>query len=190
MVDLTPEEKQRIYLEEKARLEAGERVRREAKKKRGTQWGLGCLLAFLLVILLFALPWPRGSSSSTSANLGPRTREILQAAPPAAPAITEPLLELVDWNWTTEYDYAIAQGRVKNISSQPIRNVEALVTWETKGSEFITSDSSLIDYNPILPGQTSSFKVMEPENPAMSKAYVEFKTLGGGTLLTRKREKK
>ena len=47
-----------------------------------------------------------------------------------------------------------------------------------------------IDLNPILPGQTTSFKVMHTENPAMAKASVEFKTLFGGTVAWREREGK
>ena len=50
---------------------------------------------------------------------------------------------------------------------------------------FITTDNALIDYNPILPGQTSPFKTMSSTNPAMSKYTVDFKHLIGGTIDTR-----
>ena len=49
----------------------------------------------------------------------------------------------------------------------------------------ITSDA-LIEYNPILPGQISPFKVMVTENPSMRKAGVEFKSLLGGAMSFRK----
>ena len=40
----------------------------------------------------------------------------------------------------------------------------------------------LIEYNPILSGQTSPFEVMARHNPAMHNARLEFKTLMGGTI--------
>ena len=48
----------------------------------------------------------------------------------------------------------------------------------------ITSDSSLIEYDPILPGQTSPFKVIERYNPAMEKANIEFKHMWGNRIPT------
>ena len=55
---------------------------------------------------------------------------------------------------------------------------------------FITSDDALIDYNPILPGQTSPFKAMATENPAMRKASIDFKELMGGSIEWRDRDRK
>lgn len=91
-------------------------------------------------------------------------------------------LEVLKWSWHTQYDYAIAEGQVRNISTEPLRNIEAVVIFKTRGGDFITSGSALIDYNPILPGQTSPFKVMATHNPAMDKASLEFKELMGGQV--------
>jgi hypothetical protein len=100
-------------------------------------------------------------------------------------ASTEPQLELVKYSWSTEYDHAILEGQVKNISASSLRNVTAVATFYDKSGGFITSDDAIIDYNPILPGQVSPFKVITTENPAMRKAGVEFKFLMGGTINTR-----
>jgi len=54
-----------------------------------------------------------------------------------------------------------------------------VATFYDANGGFITTSDALIDYNPILPGQTSPFKVMKTENPAMKKASVEFKYLMG-----------
>jgi hypothetical protein len=89
---------------------------------------------------------------------------------------------LVAWSWSTEYGYATASGQVKNVSGQSIERVEAVVSFYTADGTFITSADALIDYQPILPGQTSPFKVMQTHNPAMRKASVEFKHLFGGTI--------
>jgi len=93
-------------------------------------------------------------------------------------------LELLNWRWSSEHGYVTAEGQVKNISGKKLENVEALVTWYDKNGDMITSDGSLIEYNPILPGQTSPFKVMERYNPAMQKASIEFKFMWGNRIST------
>jgi hypothetical protein len=86
--------------------------------------------------------------------------------------------------------YYVIEGQVKNVSGQSLRNVEAVGTWYDKTGGFIKTDSALVDYNPILPGQISPFKTMSTGNPAMSRYTVEFKTLFGGTLVTEDQRKK
>jgi len=91
-------------------------------------------------------------------------------------------LELVDWHWGSKYSYATAEGRVKNTSSERLEHVEAVVTFLTDSGEFITSDSALIEFDPLMPGQTSPWEVLTTWNPRMSKARVEFKELMGGKI--------
>jgi len=98
------------------------------------------------------------------------------------PISNTPQLVLKSWSWFTEYGYAKGVGQVKNISGVPLRNVEAVATFYDAQGNFITSADALIDYNPILPGQTSPFSVIAPANPAMRRAGVEFKELMGGTI--------
>ena len=88
-------------------------------------------------------------------------------------------LEIVAWNWYTEYDFAIGEGLVKNRTGESLKSVEAVIILYTSAGEFITSDSALIKYRPLLPGQTSPFKVMVSLNAAMSKASIQFKSLIG-----------
>lgn len=47
--DLTPGERQRIYLEEKARFESANAIHQDAKQQRRNRTALGCLVAFLVV---------------------------------------------------------------------------------------------------------------------------------------------
>jgi Bacterial SH3 domain len=91
-------------------------------------------------------------------------------------------LKVGDWSWHVDYDYAIAEGQVTNVSGSSLENVEAVVTYMTDSGAFITSDNALIEYNPLLSGQTSPWKVMTQHNPAMKSAGVQFKTLFGGSL--------
>ncbi|MBE9582555.1 MAG: zinc ribbon domain-containing protein [Proteobacteria bacterium] len=93
-------------------------------------------------------------------------------------------LVLVNSRWSEDYGYATYEGQVKNISSLKLENVQAVVTWYDRNDNMITSSSALIEYNPILPGQSSPFKVMKTYNPAMQKAGVEFSHLMGGTIRT------
>lgn len=80
------------------------------------------------------------------------------------------------------YGFHTVEGQVQNLTDSNLENVMAVVTWYTDDDQFITSDETLIEYNPILPGQTSPFEVMSQSNPAMSRYRVEFKTMFGGTL--------
>lgn len=149
--------------------------------KKATASQAGCLLLILVGVLLWYM-----SESSTPRR---RTAPARASSPESASSTTPsgPSLELVAWNWSTEHGFAKADGQVRNISPKPLENVAAVVTFYDKSDTFITSDDALIDYNPILPGQTSPFSVMARHNPAMRKASVEFKHMFGGTILTRKR---
>ena len=91
-------------------------------------------------------------------------------------------LELLNWQWSEEYGYITAEGQVKNISGRKLERVEVLVTWYDKDGNMITYSSSLIEYDPILPGQISPFKVMKNYNPAMEKARIEFKYMWGNKI--------
>jgi len=93
-------------------------------------------------------------------------------------------LEIINTRWSEEHGYATYEGQVKNISNSKLKNVQAVATWYDRNDNMITSSSALIEYNPILPGQTSPFKVMKTYNPAMKKAGVEFSHLMGGTIRT------
>jgi hypothetical protein len=53
-----------------------------------------------------------------------------------------------------------------------------------------SSDDALIDYNPILPGQKSPFKVYATWNPAMDNASISFKFMGGKSIPTARPLKK
>ena len=147
-------------------------------KKKTSPLAKGCLVVLLgvggllvLGIMMISSSHPGGNSTSPVGSAGRQTG-----------GVEGPALELVNSSWHEESGYAIFEGQVKNISSSPLENVEAVVSFYDGGGGFITSSDALIDFNPILPGQTSPFKVMKTENPAMKKAGVEFKHLMGGSI--------
>lgn len=100
---------------------------------------------------------------------------------------TEPQLELVTYRWHSEHDFAILEGQVTNISSRSLEGVVAVATYYDADGGFLTSEETLIAYNPILPGQTSPFRVYTTLQEAMKDAKVDFKYFGGGSIPFRSR---
>ncbi|OQC29659.1 MAG: hypothetical protein BWX70_01549 [Verrucomicrobia bacterium ADurb.Bin070] len=102
--------------------------------------------------------------------------------------LEEAHLVLMDWRWSEEYGYVTVEGQVGNISGRKLENVEAVARFFAEDGSFITSDSSIIEYNPLMPGQVSPFKVMDTHNPMMKKASVAFKLMWGPALTTINKE--
>jgi hypothetical protein len=123
---------------------------------------------------------PRPQLTSTSSRLAPTQT-------PPTPASTEPELAIVtSRGYESEFGgYHYVEGQVRNLTSSPIENFTAVATWFTKDGTFITTDEGLIDFNPLMPGQTSSFKTITRGNPQMLRFSVTFKRLFGGQLRVR-----
>lgn len=103
------------------------------------------------------------------------TKEIIRA---------NALLENNGFKWyQSSRSHVRAEGEVKNISDEPLHNVMAVITYETQEGEFITYDHALIEYNPIMPDQTSPFSVISTYNPLMETARLEFRYLSGEKIL-------
>jgi hypothetical protein len=141
---------------------------------------VGVMLALGLCLSTCSLPEPEDLSDDVGLSASNGGNE---------PAETdEPLLlcRENDWNFRRVADQFVeASGRVKNISNESLNHVEAVVVFEAKDGTFITSGSALIDYQPILPGQSSPWKVIETWNPKMAKASLRFKYLMGGGIRTK-----
>lgn len=82
------------------------------------------------------------------------------------------------------------EGQVENLSSEAMKRVVAEASWYDAADNFISSDTAMIEYDPLLPGQKSPFKVMTRRNPAMTKYTVTFKQMFGGQITTEDRRKK
>ena len=120
------------------------------------------------------------------------------AAPPSIPAATVPstprptptpppapgplaLISLTD-EVSGGGGYATVEGEVENISEAPLAHVAAVATWYDLAGGFIRSDTALIAYNPILPGQRSPYRVISVHKPGMAKYSIAFKSTLGGTI--------
>lgn len=146
------------------------------------KFGGGLIAASVVAIIGNAMSGsaPRSAAPTTASSLASNAAPARAAVP--APR-SDQLALITSKGYESEYGgYHIIEGTVKNITDAPLKNVTAVGIWLDKNGEFIKADDALIDYNPILPGQTSPFKTMSTGNPAMTKFRVEFKTLLGGTL--------
>jgi hypothetical protein len=132
------------------------------------------------------------------AKLGPQTGLNRQAGTGTQRQVSEeetsastPQLALISSRGyqTESGGYYIVEGQVQNISGNNLKDIEAVASWYAADGTFITSDSAIIEYNPLLPGQTSPFRTMSTANPAMAKYTVEFKSLFGPTIGTVDRRK-
>lgn len=145
------------------------------------------VLAFLVFLLFVGasdkspsdLSKRHSSPSSHAEETGVDTAEETSPAAYSPPALYLPPLEILSWSCNTEYGYIHVQGEVKNNSSQSIKNLMVVGEFRTKDNAFVKSADALIDYNPILPGQTSPFKAGTTTNPAISGCNVSFKQLFG-----------
>jgi hypothetical protein len=181
-VGVDPQDFERMKAQERARLE----VQREEKAARQRKTAKGCLTVIGVIVgLLVLLSFFRSDNRPTPETRSQAQRTADTSTPSAgrpstAPAV--PPLEIQSWRCGAESGYAKVEGEVKNVSAQPLRNVAAVATFRTKDGTFVKSEDSLIDYNPILPGQTSPFKVLTTHNPSITNCEVGFKHLFGGEI--------
>lgn len=91
-------------------------------------------------------------------------------------------LELLSHHGTREYGYLIVEGQVRNATAEKLNGIEAVAEAYDASGQFVTSDSALVEYNPLMPGQTSPFKVMIRDNPLIKNYRVNFKEILGGIV--------
>lgn len=120
-----------------------------------------------------------GSTSATAAST-PRSTST-----PTATAATGEKLALLSASCTSSVGYSRCSGSVKNLTDKPMRSVAVVISWVDANGVIQTADDSLIDYNPILPGQESPWDTIGQDNPALTRFRVSFKELLGGTISMR-----
>jgi hypothetical protein len=88
-------------------------------------------------------------------------------------------VQLSSFNGSKAFGYITVFGQVKNVSEEPLDDVVAVVEYFTKSGQFVKSDSALIEYTPLLVGQTSPFEVVTSDNAAIADFKVSFRHLLG-----------
>ncbi|MCD0161240.1 hypothetical protein IHN63_07960 [Deinococcus sp. 6YEL10] len=124
----------------------------------------------------------RAEEAQAQASREAAEREARQAACQDVDLVIE------SWNWTTDSGYVRGQGQVTNVSGDSLDSVMAEMSYYTQGDEFIKSDDAMIEYQPVLDGQTSPFSTITTGNPAMAKASLSMKVMFGGTMNTMDRK--
>lgn len=138
-------------------------------------------VSLVVIGLVIAAIWFNMNSPKARSVAGNRTPSYSKPKP--APPAEKPIhLELGNWSFSSAHRYITVKGIVKNISDSKIDGLQAVFFAKDKDGEFITSDTSYIEYQPLLPGQSSPFTVMLRDNPAIKKGSLEFKTLTGGKV--------
>lgn len=142
-------------------------------KKAGTE----LLKLGVVLIGLYWLIVSLGTSSSYSSPPQPSPRKAISALPES------PSLRLESFrNERSSTDYMKVIGEVTNLTSSPIDKIQAVAKWYDKSDNLIVSDTTLIDYQPLMGNQSSPFHVLSRYNPAMSYVRIDFKKFWGDSI--------
>ena len=156
-----------------------------SKIKKSKQYGSlslpGCL-GMLFLFFVIGTCAPDHSPPATSARQGTPPKRT-ESAP--APAPEKDKLLLTTWSWSEESGYITVEGEVKNISGESMDRVQPVATFTKDDGTFVKSETGVLSYSPLLPNQTSPFKVMCQSNPAITKAKVGFKEIFGTQIPTK-----
>lgn len=99
------------------------------------------------------------------------------------------ILIIENWRWAdSSNSYYRVEGLVTNRTSQPIRSILAEARFYDSDGNFVHADDALIDYNPLLPGQSSPFDIIVRKNPGFASAGLHFRTFGGQAIPAISRE--
>ena len=168
--------------------------------KRAPWWAKGILGIMGLFVVLAIVGTaigedPQPESQVRAATTTAATSTVAPSVPatPASTPTARPTpapdfdLALISGVCTSDASigYITCEGFVQNISGRTIDNVMALITFKDANDTPISSDDALIDYDPLLPGQQSPWKVIARYNPAFANYAIGFKLLFGEALRTR-----
>lgn len=126
--------------------------------------GIGCGGFILLLVVISA--FSSGAGPSSDGGTGGSTAK----------------LALLSFSCETKSGFNTCTGEVKNITDKTLKNVTAVASWRDGAGALQRTDEALIDFNPILAGQTSPFTTIGTSNPALTRANVSFKELLGGKI--------
>lgn len=146
----------------------------------GAKVGISFMLKGCAVFAGFMMVIAIVSALSDKGGVAPTTKPtvVVQVA-------STPLLELESWKYYKSYGYVHIEGKVKNLTDKKLERIQAVGEFSDDKGNFIKSDSSLIEYNPILPNQSSPFHILTTDNPEIKKGSVTFKYMFGATIPTK-----
>lgn len=145
---------------------------------------VGMAAAALVLVAVAALA--HYSPNPTPAEQARRDHERVMAELDTKIAVlkqaSKPKLRIESWRCYKEHGYYFVAGTVSNISSSSLDSVTAVATFETEDGQFVKNDQAMIDYQPVMAGQTSPFTVITTGNPAIARCRLAFKHLFGAAI--------
>lgn len=170
--------------------ECGQQLSKKAKEcpKCGAPQGpkqIGCGSVIVLGIVgLIALsaayddgPTNASSSSSRSGSGGTTTSGGV-----ASRDEQRPKLEVLSFRCEKEHGFVYVRGEVRNISPRKLQNVTAVGNFRNAQGALVKTETALVEYNPLMPGQTSPYQAGGTGNPQITNCSVGFKHLMGGAI--------
>ncbi|MFQ5998851.1 MAG: FxLYD domain-containing protein [Candidatus Bathyarchaeia archaeon] len=97
------------------------------------------------------------------------------------PTPTGPLLELRSGKFYEEGGFKIAEGQVTNLGREPLVGVIAVVDFKAD-QQIVNTVRVPIAFNPLMPGETSPFKVRTSPRVAINLAEFEFEQRSAGII--------
>jgi|SRR5919106_147245 hypothetical protein len=96
-----------------------------------------------------------------------------------APAPAPPRLHLLSFDCAVEHGYTYVRGEVKNLSSTPIEDLRIIGELRQADGTLVKTATAMVEYDPLMPGQSSPFEALTPHNPLATKCQPAFKTFWG-----------
>ena len=81
-------------------------------------------------------------------------------------------------------DFRFLEGEVRNQSRDTLNHVEAECTWFDDRGRVLAVESSPLVEAPLLPGETSAFKIRTRNHPDLTRFSVVFRSVDGALLAT------
>ena len=154
-------------------------VTKPSNSLKTKSWGsqhilLMCFLTLIGSVVIGVSIFLSGPSTNTPSS--PTSNNSVNET--SQPAMNRSVIELKSIRFYQEYGYTYAEGEVQNISSQPLKFVQATTDFRDSSGNLVTSKYSYLKVNNLLPGQTSSFENLTNTNPAFSLKKSTIKFIG------------
>lgn len=158
------------------------RTRRPIRRKLAPQTSRGFLPGLMIgvgaVLVLPAI----GRSASRQACIAFPSPKSVAAPRSASHSRDSAVLEVSPSQMARRYDYVTITGQVSNLSSRPLRDVEAVVEIFDREGHLRAVETALIAFSPLSPGEQSPFRVQCRYDGEVGSFRVRFRHLLGAPI--------
>jgi hypothetical protein len=142
MAELTPEEKRRIYEEEKTRLEARESLKKVADQKKSKNAGIGCLVIIVIIGVIWIIS--NLSSDKSGSSSAPSDQEVKLTADVTFTGTQFILTNNDSFNWT-KVNIEINGGLLSGGYELNTDLITAKETYSVGAMQFAKSDGTRLN---------------------------------------------